>query len=209
MKEALYTLFFLRPAVDAYRVSTSHEDEDATIDPLSEIILNKCIELATESIPGAVLQLYVWLQNPEQAGTYALVSIAVSAATTGYTSAMMAFDIDVDVPRHKNQPIFYGYIPDDNTLRGRCFILMTLISMLHNMSRSLGSVLLLAAGGMTLFVIFSGGELALFVLFKIATRDFYYWPRMEGFTAVVGSLFSRIIVKTIVDFSGCLHVSSH
>jgi len=77
------------------------------------MIFNKSAELAAESIPGCVLQLYVWLINPEQAGTYALLSIGISSLTTGFTSAMIAFDMDVDVPHRKNNPKFYGYIPGE------------------------------------------------------------------------------------------------
>jgi len=51
---------------------------------------------------------FVWLNSPEQAGTYALVSIGISAMTTGFTSAMIAFDMDVDVPHRRSQPLFYG-----------------------------------------------------------------------------------------------------
>ena len=40
-KEALITLFFLRPIVDAFRISTNHVDEEATINPLAELIFNK------------------------------------------------------------------------------------------------------------------------------------------------------------------------
>jgi len=67
------------------------------------MIMNKGIELATESIPGCILQLYVWLVNPDKAGSFALVSIGISAMTTGYSSAMIAFDKDVDVLGRKNQ----------------------------------------------------------------------------------------------------------
>ena len=108
MKEVLITLFFLRPAVDAYRVSTNYEDEDASIGALQEMMVNKAIELATESIPGCVLQIYVWLSFPDEAGTFALVSIFLCALTTGYTSAMISFDFDVDVAQRKKQPKFYG-----------------------------------------------------------------------------------------------------
>jgi len=108
LSEALLTLFFLRPAVDAYRISTNHEDEEVNFEPLFEMIANKCSELANESIPGCVLQLYVWLTNPNDAGSFALLSIAISALTTGYTSAMIAFDMDVDADHRKNQPKFYG-----------------------------------------------------------------------------------------------------
>jgi len=37
LREELICLFFLKPVVDAYRVSTNHEDEEAPIDPLSEV----------------------------------------------------------------------------------------------------------------------------------------------------------------------------
>ena len=37
--EALITLFFLRPAVDAYRVSTNFQDDEASYDPLSEMAM--------------------------------------------------------------------------------------------------------------------------------------------------------------------------
>ena len=37
VKEALITLFFLRPAVDAYRVSTNQEDEENSINRLTEV----------------------------------------------------------------------------------------------------------------------------------------------------------------------------
>ena len=44
LKEALITLLFLRPIVDAYRISTSHDDDEATVDMLSEMISNKVRE---------------------------------------------------------------------------------------------------------------------------------------------------------------------
>ena len=46
-KEALITMSFLRPAVDAaYRVSTNHDDKEVSIDPLSGMVCNKCTELS-------------------------------------------------------------------------------------------------------------------------------------------------------------------
>ena len=41
VKEALICLFFLRPAVDAYRLSTNYEDSEAAFHPLVEMVLNK------------------------------------------------------------------------------------------------------------------------------------------------------------------------
>ena len=41
LREVLITLFFLRPAVDAFRVSTNHKDSEAAFDPLTEMMANK------------------------------------------------------------------------------------------------------------------------------------------------------------------------
>ena len=205
LKESLITLFFLRPIVDAYRVTTHHEDGDATMDSLTEMIGNKCVELAAESIPGCVLQIYVWLVNPDEIGIGALISILTSALTTGFASAMISFDFDVDRAHRKGQPNFYGYIPDDHELRGRCFLLMTIISTLHSLSRSVGCALLAASHGKTMLVYFVGGEVLFFVVYKVVRGDFLYWVRVEGPLGVLLSLITRSIVKVVVDFSGCLH----
>ena len=200
-KETWITMSFLRPAVDAYRVSTNHDDKEVTMDQLSEMVTNKGIELACESIPGCVLQLFVWLLAPEKAGTFALMSIGISCLTTGFASAMIAFDFDVDVPHRKSQPKFYGYIPSDNSLRGRCFVLMTLMSSLHNLSRSLGCAML-AISDANKVILFIGGEIGLYLVFKILRRDVHYWIPVSF---LIGSIFARIVVKVIVDFTGCIH----
>jgi len=170
------------------------------------MMANKGTELATESISGCVLQLYVWLNNPEEAGSFALGSIGISALTTGFSSAMIAFDFDVDDPHRRNQPNFYGSIPDDNGARGRCFVLMTLISALHNLSRSVGCYLLAAAENKSLVLYIVGSEMFLYLLFKLARSDVMFWPRMEGTVAIMISMVQRVCVKMIVDFTGCLHM---
>jgi len=111
--EIVITLTFLRPLVDAYRVSTNQEDDELVVDQLAELCFTKAGEMGFESIPGCVLQCYVYLVNKEQAGSFALLSIATSCMTTGFASAMISFDMDVDVTRRKTQPRFYGYIPGE------------------------------------------------------------------------------------------------
>ena len=155
------------------------------------MIVNKAVELATESIPGCILQIYVWLTNPEEAGSYALVSILVSALTTGFTSAMISFDKDIDLSGRKSQPDFYGYIPDDNGLRGRCFVLMMMISTCHNISRSLGVALLAVSTDNNLLYYFVGGEMAVYLIYKIYRADFFYWPRMSGPVEIIFSFLCR------------------
>jgi len=85
-----------------------HEDPELILSVMTETMINKGVELATESIPGCVLQVYVWMNSPEEAGSFALGSIWMSALTTGFSSAMISFDMDVDVTHRRNQPKLYG-----------------------------------------------------------------------------------------------------
>ena len=140
-QEILITIFFLRPFVDCYRVSTNLKDEEKVLGAVDEMMVNKGIELATETIPGCVLQCYVMLMNPSLGGSGgAIASILVSALTTGLTSTMLSIDFDTDPRRRIVQPLFYGYVKDKR--RGLTFALMTLTSTLHNLSRSLGYAIL-------------------------------------------------------------------
>jgi len=104
------------------------------------------------------------------------------------------------------QPNFYGYLPEDNTARGQCFFLMVFIASVHNISRTI-SIALLASSSKTLAFAFFGCEMVFYVLIKLLRRDFIYWPPLKGKAVVfIVSLFARLIIKTIVDFSGCFHM---
>ena len=122
LREFAFVVTFLKPAVDAYRVATGHEDEDATYSPLVEMAMGKGTELAFESIPGGLLQAYVFINSPEKT-VFFMISILISPLTTGYSSAMISFDMDVSVSNRKEVPLFYGYIKDGYTERMITFIL--------------------------------------------------------------------------------------
>jgi len=113
IKELIITVLFLRPFVDCYRVKVNAKDEEKALGAVDEMFVNKGIELATETIPGCVLQCYVMLMNPSLGGSGgAIASILVSALTTGLTSTMLSIDIDTDPRRRIVQPLFYGYVKD-------------------------------------------------------------------------------------------------
>ena len=122
LREFSFVVTFLKPAVDAFRVATGHEDKDTTFNPLLEMVTGKMIELALESIPGGLLQAYMFINSPEKT-TFLLVSILISTLTTGFSSAMVSYDMDVSVANRKEVPLFYGYIKDSNTERMITFIL--------------------------------------------------------------------------------------
>jgi len=81
-------------------------------------------------------------------------------------------------------------------------MLLTCIGTPHNMSRSLGCALLAAGSNSNLVFIFVGGEMGLFFVYKIAMGDMYYFFNLDGWAAIVQAAFSRVVDKTITDFSG-------
>jgi len=57
-------------------------------------------ELATESVPGSLLQVFKYTTSAKKS-KFHLVSILISTATTGFSSAMISFDMDVSVHNRK------------------------------------------------------------------------------------------------------------
>ena len=80
---------------------------------------------------------------------------------------------------------------------------MTLISALHNVSRSTGRALL-AAGDRRLVVVFVVGEVTLYMIYKLSRGDFYYWIQLDGALAIFISIIKRVLVKVVTDYTGCL-----
>ena len=83
-------------------------------------------------------------------------------------------------------------------------MLMTMMSTCHNLSRSVGCALL-AALGEDMVLSFFGGEMLLYLAWKLFRSDFMAWFQVEGSLGLFLSLVYRVFVKVIVDFSGCLH----
>ena len=201
-REVLYCILFLRPAVDAYRVSTNHRDEEDAFEPLFVMMFNKASELAMEAIPGCLLQIYVLL-TAEEAGLFELLSILASALSAGFTSAMISFDFDTSSHHRRLSPEFYGYLPDQHGDRKRCFNLLVASSVSIILSRSTG-VALLAATDPTVASIFVLGELGLYFAYKIQRGDFLYFLEAPMLVAIPLSFGNRLIGKLLVDFVGCV-----
>ena len=163
--------------------------------------IRKYIEtlLTTNKIgsPGSLLQVYVYITSPKKA-TFHLVSILISTMTTAFSSAMVSFDIDVSVKNRKKNPEFYGYVKDTSLERTSTFLL----AACHNLSRTIGTALLLAVSGSTTFVIM-GAEMAFYIGFKVLMNDFVLWiPGLEGTLKYIFALLVHVITKVLVDFTG-------
>jgi len=116
------------------------------------------------------------------------------------------FDLDVDPASRKKSPDFYGYIPDDGR-RTVIFVCMILNSSLLLLLRSLSAAMLMLAQKRYL-MLYMAGDMALYLLQKMARGDFHYWFPVDGLFGLSLSLLLRVIVKTLTDFTGSIHFRS-
>ena len=205
LRELFFVVTFLKPALDAYRVATGHEDKQLSVSPLAEMSASKGVELATESIPGNVLQIYVFITNPTRS-TLHLVSILISTMTTAFASAVISLDMDASPDQRKKIPDFYGFMRDSNFERSATFVVMFLLAGLHNLSKSIGVALLLAVSGETTLLVLAG-EMIAYHLVRLLRRDYTTsTPGLEGGLKVIGAFVAHTLFKTALDFTGLIHL---
>ncbi|GMI32456.1 hypothetical protein TeGR_g7304 [Tetraparma gracilis] len=207
IKEMLIALSGTKPGVDAWRVAKGVEKTiTQSFSPEVELVGTKVIEMFCESIPGTVLQAGALVSGMKENGgafsEVALGSIVVSALTTGFGSAMLSFAFDISPDGRSGYPGFYGYIPDSAGKRAAIFICLTMNSALLLILRSVSTVLLLRVDG-RLVLCYYLGEHAVYMAYKIARGDFWYWIPVPGaFQETVISVFARVSIKAVNDFTG-------
>ncbi|GMI60930.1 hypothetical protein ScalyP_jg2190 [Parmales sp. scaly parma] len=115
------------------------------VNPLVELTIGKCGELAFESVPGSLLQVFMLLISPTKS-KFRILSVLLSTLTTGFGSAMISYDMETSVANRREVPLFYDYIGDTNFSRGVTFMLLLILAALHNLSRTIGTAMLFAVG---------------------------------------------------------------
>ena len=68
----------------------------------------KVNELFSETLIGAVVQMYAAVTATESPGALPLISIAMSIMTSAYASATISYDLDTDPENRKMFPGFFG-----------------------------------------------------------------------------------------------------
>jgi hypothetical protein len=139
------------------------EETDA-FDTHTELVCIKVCEVAAEAIPGvssltprhrttlsyhltrlaraqSILQTYVMLNSYEEGKSISatlMASLLISALTSGFTTAVIAYDYDVSPIRRKLEPAMYGYIPSGKISRSLIFLNMVLNGAVLLLLRSAG-----------------------------------------------------------------------
>ena len=197
----LYILTFIKPGVDAMRVSGEFEDPDLSFDVMTELIMGRTTKLFSEGIPGSILQIYALVMLTSNRTGSAYFSAAVSLLTTGVMGATICYDFDVNPTKRLRNPEFYGYISDDASMRGVTFFLLMNNSALMLATRALAASLLVVVDPTYLLaaIFIDNG---LYFLQKILRHNFIYWIPSSGRVSLVLSFFVRFVVKLVVDFTG-------
>jgi len=151
---------------------------------------------------------YIKLLQGGHSSLRAIGSILVSALTTGYSSATIAYDLDSDPDNRRVYPSFYGYIPSKAQHRTTMFLCMLLNSGIMLIIRSL-------TAGLLIFVspLLSAGaylaELGLYLSVKGVRGDFNYWlPNGEGWAGLMLAVVTRVGFKAVSDFTCIVHFRS-
>jgi hypothetical protein len=138
--------------------------------------------------------------SDKDVGTSALLSVAVSAITTGFASATISYDWDTDPAGRESAPDFYGYIPAKASKRTVVFVSMLLFTAGMLLIRCTTIVLLGLMGGSWAFL-YIGADLGLYLLVKTLRGDFWYWMPAGGKAEIVNSILLRVFAKILVDFT--------
>ena len=113
----------------------------------------------------------------------------------------------MDPQKRKESPDFYGYIPDGGS-RSVIFGCMMLQSALLLLIRSFSAAMLMLVKK-RYFAMYMAGDMVLYLLLKVARGDFYCWFPVDGAFGLFVSLVMRVLVKTIVDFTGVIQFRNY
>jgi hypothetical protein len=102
-------LCFLKAPVDAYRVASGQKQQPGDpVAPFMMLTISKILEMVAEAIPALILQSAILMAITDPS-MVAVVSIVFSCLAIAYTSTTIAYDMETDPTRRRNNPEFYGY----------------------------------------------------------------------------------------------------
>jgi hypothetical protein len=95
----------------------------------------------------------------------------------------------------------FRYLPGTSGGAAAAFVLMFVFHAAQVLSKAV-AMGALANTCWWWLVVYMSFDIGLYMLYKLARRDFWYWPPTTGVGIAV---IARGVVKVLVDFSGCVH----
>jgi hypothetical protein len=145
------------------------------------------------------------LKGTGGASTSSTISLLISALSTGYSSATITWDFDTGVNRRREEPEFYGMIPDG--ARGNVvFLCMILNSALLLLVRCLSYAMLMLVNP-AYVLCYALGDTVFFFLQKAARGDFKYFANVDGLAGLlIFDFLFQSLFKIITDFTGLVQL---
>ena len=194
----------MKPAVDAYRAAVASASEKVPgvmLPPEIEMIAAKMAEVVCESIPGAWIQGRRLLESTSNWTPASLISFGFSILATAFTAALIAYELDTSMQKRREDPDFFGYFPDAPRRRAVAFVCLATCSFILVLAKvSAMALLTLAYWQCVLGYLLA--DLGVFLVCKGLRGDFYFW--IPGYGPLL-SVLARIVVKLLVDYTGCIH----
>ena len=100
-------------------------------------------------------------------------------------------------------PDFYGFVPDSPRLRTVMFVTMILLSAVQVLLKTI-LIVILGSIKTTYIWLFIGGDMVVYLGYKLFRGDFRYWLPFDGATDLVVSGLARVVIKTITDYAGII-----
>jgi hypothetical protein len=82
---------------------------------------------------------------------------------------------------------------------------MFAITVCHVLMKTLATALLMIVNS-TWLLLYMVGDVSLFMLIKVARRDFRYWFNLQGALSWFTSVMVRLVVKLVSDYTCCFHL---
>jgi hypothetical protein len=171
--EIFLVMSLVKPGADALRVASGAEHvAGAPIDPFIEMMLGKALEIAFEAGPGAALQAAIVLSGGWSASV--VLSVGISCLTMGFSTSLMAFEMDTSPANRRSVCEFYGYIDGGASKRLLIFVELFALHTAHSMLKTVTVACLARTNGRWL-VAYMTVDLGVFICYKIARGDLAYW----------------------------------
>jgi len=205
-KEIFLSLTYTKNGVNWWRVMTDRkQDGHNLLTPVYEMMLYMVIEVAAESIPITVLQVYMILDS-DTTDLVVVFATIISAAFVSETVSYLTYVKDVDEETREQGSIFFGFFPLSGIRMWIVCVALRLISFCQLLGKCVEIALLYQLGGKTLVIAVLSLEMTAYLLYKAIRRDFAYWlPVGGGKRGLFVSLVARVVMKLIADFTAMVH----
>jgi hypothetical protein len=166
-------LSLAKPGADALRVGSGAKHvAGAPINPFTEMMVGKALEIAFEAGPGAALQAAIVLSGGWSASV--VFSVGISCLTMGFSTSVMAFELDTRPAHRKRFGEFYGYIDGEASKGLLIFFELFALHTAHSMLKTVTVACLARTNGRWLLA-YMTVDLGVFIAYKIARGDLAYW----------------------------------